>query len=399
MKRKKRKRSAFQKFMYVFLRSIFTILALFIAGFISYKITLLYYDHFGGPSDDDKSAKLIRELYGEVEVTDVAKNLIYCVGEDKEIKAVVLEIFNTNTYNMDYITIPMKSQFTVSNELYQKLCASGCDAPQIIKLSKMDNYFSDETLYEYGVILLEDLLDIDIDYYTAVPVEEFKKAFKQGDATIAYAEDGTTMQSYYEWHLKKSFINQVRELSESELEDFVKEEASLCESSLNTKSKVEYVKSYVKVNPDYIYEHSLYGIIEGGEFEVYVDESNQLIQTILNNATYTTEQTDTVRTAVTKVSLGYSIEILNGSQIDGLAAKYQSELSDAGYMISSIGNYNGGTVTQTKIRVSEEGLGTDLTTYFTNAIVEKADLDYGCDIQIILGTDANTEAASESVTY
>ncbi len=364
-----------------------------VTGFISYKLTLLYYDNFGGPKDD-KTARIISELYGEVEVTEVPKNLIYAVGDDKELKAVVLEIFNTKTNNMDYITIPLKSQFTLSNELYQKLCASGCDIPQIMKLSRMDDYFSDETMYEYGIIMIEDLLDVDINYYTALPADEFKKMFKQRHAMVAYAEDGTEMQSYYEWHLKKSYIKKISAFDENDYEDYIKEISKVSESNLNIKSKLEYAKSYVNMNPNLIYEHSLYGKLNNNDFEINVEASNQMIQMILSNPSYTNEQTEEVTTATKQASLGYTIQILNASEINGLAATYQTTLTNAGYTIASIGNYTGEMATQTKILVSEEGLGTDLLTYFKNAVVEKAELPYGCDIQIVLGTDADISTGS-----
>lgn len=385
---KKKKKTAVGKFLQIFLKSIFVIFMLVVTGFVSYKITLLYYDNFGGP-ENDKVAKAVRELYGEVEVTDVSKNLIYAVGEDKQLKAVILEVFNTNTNNVDYITLPLKAQFALSNELYQKLCNSGCDIPQIMKLSTMDNYFSGETLYEYGVIMIEDLLDVDINYYTAVPVDKFKKMFKQGEAAAVFAEDGTPMQSYYEWHLKKSYIKKISAFEAQEWEDYIKEVSDFCKSNLNVKSRLEYAKKYPQVNPKLIHTHSLYGTLQNNDFEINTEESNQMIQAILTNPSYTAAQT-AAEGAQTKVSLGATIQILNASAINGLAAKYQTTLTTAGYTIASIGNYNGETAVQTKILVNKEGLGTDLLTYFTGAAVEMAELPYGCDIQIVLGTDADT---------
>lgn len=359
-------------------------------GFTSYKLTLLYYNEFGAPKDD-KVAGLINELYGEIEVADVSKNLIYAVGEENEIKAVVLEIFNTNTNNMDYITIPMKAKFTISNELYQKLCASGSGAPQIMKVSRMSNYFNDATLYEYGVIMLEDLFDIDINYYTAVPVDLFKKMFKQRDAASAEAGDGTPMQSYYEWHLKESYLKEITGLKDKDLERYIKERVNASKSNLSLRSKLEYVPNYEKVNTKLIYTHSLYGRMENLDFEVNVEESNRLLQRILENASYTTEQKNAKPASETKTSLGYNIEILNASQITGLAAQYEEKLVQDGYTVSSIGNYTGVVAAQTRIIVKEEGFGTDLLTYFAGAVIEKGDLTGDYQIQIILGTDAKID--------
>lgn len=58
---------------------------------------------------------------------------------------------------MDFVTIPAESQITVSNEIYKRMCAAGADAPQIITLSLLNDYFGDDTAYEYGILLLEGL--------------------------------------------------------------------------------------------------------------------------------------------------------------------------------------------------------------------------------------------------
>lgn len=390
-KKRKKKKNAGKIFLQGFLKSFLILLALLGTGFIGYKGTNFYYSKFGGPGDD-KAAQIIKELYGEVEVVDIAINLIYCVDGDNQINAMVLEIFNTNTSNMDYVTIPLKSQFTISNELYQKLCASGCDAPQIMKLSKMDEYFSDETLYEYGVILLEDLLDIDINYYTAVAKDTFKQMFKKKAPPLSYNEEGIVISSDVQWNLKQSYLKEIGALTdESELEDYIREKLKKCKSNLNTKSKLEYGEKYRKVNPSLIYTHSIYGVLENNSFDIDVERTNLLFQQLLSNSSYTMEQKDTNggTKAVERISLGAAIEILNGSGITGLAAKYQTSLLEDGYTVSKIGNYTSQTEQATRILVKEEGLGADLLEYFEGASIEVSQLPDGVDIEIILGSDAN----------
>lgn len=390
-KKRKKKKNAGKIFLQGFLKSFLILLALLATGFIGYKGTNFYYSKFGGPGDD-KAAQIIKELYGEVEVVDIAINLIYCVDGDNQINAMVLEIFNTNTSNMDYVTIPLKSQFTISNELYQKLCASGCDAPQIMKLSKMDEYFSDETLYEYGVILLEDLLDIDINYYTAVAKDTFKQMFKKKAPPLSYNEEGIVISSDVQWNLKQSYLKEIGALTdESELEDYIREKLKKCKSNLNTKSKLEYGEKYRKVNPSLIYTHSIYGVLENNSFDIDVERTNLLFQQLLSNSSYTMEQkvTNGGTKAVERISLGAAIEILNGSGITGLAAKYQTSLLEDGYTVSKIGNYTSQTEQATRILVKEEGLGADLLEYFEGASIEVSQLPDGVDIEIILGSDAN----------
>lgn len=374
-----------------FIKSLLIMGALIFVGFLSYKGTLLYYDIYGGPKDD-KAAVLIKELYGEVEVVDVSKNLIYCIGEDGTINAVVLEIFNTLTDNLDYITIPMKATFTITNELYQKLYASGCEAPQIIKLSKIDEYFSDETLFIYGAILLEDLLGIQINYYTAADAKTFKEMFKKREADFTELEDGTVISSYYEWKIKKSYVKKLTQLKDDEaIETFIKERINNCNSNLNTRSKLEYLESYKRLDSKLIHTHSIYGTLEGNKFEVETESSKALLERILQNETYKAEQKNEKDQESVRDSLGYSIEILNASQITGLAAAYKGNFEKDGYTVAGIGNYQGQMMNQTKIIVRQEGLGKDLLPYFKGAVIEMGQLPEGVDIQVILGTEDRLE--------
>ena len=84
-------------------------------------------------------------------------------------------------------------------------------------------------------------------------------------------------------------------------------------------------------------------------------------------------------------SIGYNIEILNGSGIDGLAASYEKLFVENGYTIVNIGNYTLGNIIQTKIIVKEEGLGKDLVEFVGTANIEVGALPEGVDIQVLLG--------------
>lgn len=86
-------------------------------------------------------------------------------------------------------------------------------------------------------------------------------------------------------------------------------------------------------------------------------------------------------------SVGHSIEVLNSTDIAGVAAKWQEKLNAAGFTISQIGNYEAETLTNTKIIVSQAGMGQDLAGQFKNATVEVGSISSGAEIQIIVGTE------------
>ena len=90
-----------------------------------------------------------------------------------------------------------------------------------------------------------------------------------------------------------------------------------------------------------------------------------------------------------KSSKNCSIEIYNSAYVSGLAAGWQAYLESEGYTISMIDNYQDeGPISQTRIRVTEEGMGEDLLEYFPDADLSVVDsISTGGDIRIYVGTD------------
>ncbi|MBQ8983819.1 MAG: LytR C-terminal domain-containing protein [Lachnospiraceae bacterium] len=86
-------------------------------------------------------------------------------------------------------------------------------------------------------------------------------------------------------------------------------------------------------------------------------------------------------------SVGHSIEILNSTDVAGVAAGWQERLNNAGFTVSQIGNYEVETLTTSKIIVTQDGMGMDLLEYFPGASVEVGTIDSGVEIQIIVGTN------------
>lgn len=124
------------------------------------------------------------DIVGDVTADAVSRNIIYSYDPaTKIIDAIVIEILNTESGNLDFVTIPAESQITVSNEIYKRMCAAGADAPQIITLSLLNDYFGDDTAYEYGILLLEDYMGIDIGYYTSMENSVFNSMFTQSEET------------------------------------------------------------------------------------------------------------------------------------------------------------------------------------------------------------------------
>lgn len=107
-----------------------------------------------------------------------------------------------------------------------------------------------------------------------------------------------------------------------------------------------------------------------------------------DTSTDTSEPTSEIPSTPEPISsVGHSIEVLNSTEVAGVAARWQEKLNGEGFTVSQIGNYETEALTSTKIIVSQDGMGQDLVGYFQNATVEVGTISSGVEIQIIIGTE------------
>lgn len=96
-----------------------------------------------------------------------------------------------------------------------------------------------------------------------------------------------------------------------------------------------------------------------------------------------------------------NIMVLNGTGITGLAGKWKNKLNGAGFSSVATGDSYLGKEAQTRIYVTEEGMGKDLSQYFTDAVITIGSLgtsDYRLrtgsmstvDIFIVIGSNDTT---------
>lgn len=376
-----KERSLFNLFIRRFVSALFVALLLISVAFISYKVTMVYYRITDAPIEN-KLDTVIKDIVNDVQIDEISKNLIYSVNnETGEVQNVVLEIFNSETANLDYITIPGNMQFTISNEMYQRLCVANPDAPQIIKISDIGSYFKKDQVYNYGSIIIEDLLDVDISYYTTMNNENFNTIFEAMD------KDSETCSIL---RFTDDFKHKISELnSEEDIKEFVTYIYKSIDSNLTLKNKLKYLAAYQQIRPEYIYYHGIYGIDNGSVFEPDVGATNEEIHEIINHEVYTSTQSEEMKSLVnvTESSIGSRIQILNASNITGLARKYKDNLNAQGFTIAGIGNYTEERLTKTRIITRTGDVGLDLLANFREPQIESGELLEGIDIKIIIGTD------------
>lgn len=425
---KMKKKNVMKMFLISLLKSLLCIAILLGVGFASYKIsyTVMSKENTkdGGNTDN------LKDIMEEATTDEISKNLIYVSDDKNKITHLILEIFNTKTYNMDYVSIPVKTDYTIPSVMYRKLCQVNQEIPQVIRIAKLKQYFEDENdAYGYGVLIFEKMLGVDISYYTAIDQETYDNHYKEEKVKVAFktkssinntpGPDGvtpssnTTLKSKMKISvLSDAYISQIKDLGsdQDKIANYIKDQYERVTSNLTVYNKMGYIEAYEKADVDKYHYWGIPGTYSNKIFTVDTKASKKALKQLMKNETTYTEVQDLTKknmivvsqsasaksplkkkaSASTASSKGLKIYVLNGSQISGLASSTKTKLEQAGYTVPKVGNYTSETLTKTRIKVSKKGQGEDLKAYFSDPEITVGNVTSGYDIEIILGTvDAN----------
>lgn len=257
------KQNTGKMFAGIFLKSLLIVTLLFGVGFLSYQTVMHFWK---APAAD--AVAIVEEQKETESITvasldDVSKNLIFCFNEETgEISKILLEIFNCEKKKLYYITIPVRTQYTMSDSLYQKLILVYPAIPQIIKLSNIAKYFDKNTVYDYDVLIIEDLLTVDISYYTAIGQNLYETMFTtqvpvSGDRTVpkeVFSEDYIT------------FLKTIQ--TAEELSKYIEDIYSKVQSNLSLLQKMNYFESYCKTPRSNIHFEILQGVDNNSAYTI-----------------------------------------------------------------------------------------------------------------------------------
>ena len=406
------KKNAVKFFFKSLLKSILVIMSILAVGFISYKVSYEYLSRQLEEGKLDVQEKELESILDQAKTDEISKNLIYVINDKQKITHMMLEICNTNTNNMDYITIPVNTDYTIPAKMYQKLCVVDEEIPQLRK------YFADmkdSEAYGYAELIMEKLLKTDISYFTVITEDIYELHYQEQKMTTQYTKvqdssvqtaspDGSSKPQNYSASvtmkvtvLSDSFTNQLNDLAgdESKIMAYIKDQYGQdgVQSNLTVYNKIGYIEAYMKMDSSLYHYWGLPGEYNGKLFRADTLSASKFIKKLESvTETYTEPQSEEKAVPVKKQvsSVGKKIIILNGSKIAGLAALKQKELVDAGFTVPKVGDYTQEVLTRTRIIVSKKKMGADLTAYFKNPELVVGETQNGYDIEIILGTvDAN----------
>lgn len=367
----------FKVVLKTFLKTMGIILLLIAVGVASYFLTMLFYKT---TEREERSTKYEHVI--DIDVGSESSNLIYSVDSDtKQVKAVVLELFDKETGNLDYVTIPNKTQIALSQTKFQEYLEISSQIPQIVTMRDINEYFTGDVAYEYGILLLQEELKVDIGYFTAMDSVEFNKRFDKVEGAFCPSEE---------------YLNTVNQnKDESAMKDFIAREWDVVISDITLAQKQQYASGFLKVNSNYIYAHRAYAEEIKGKATLDADKTKKMIDKIWESEARTKKQDKVdgtaAKTGIEKLK-SRSIQITNGSKVNGLAASFKEKLEADGLYVMGVGDFSGEIQKQTVIYARKKRWGRYLKPYFKNPVVKQAPaLTNGADVEIVLGTDDKPE--------
>ena len=323
-----------------FLKTMGIIILLLAVGVASYFLTMLFYNT---TEKEERSTKYEHVI--DVNAGSESSNLIYSVEKDtKLVRAMVLELFDKETGNLDYITIPNKTQISLSSTKYN----------------------------EYM-----EVLNVDIGYFTAMDSEDFNKRFEKKEGAFIP---------------RKEYLDKVQQnKDEDAMRDFIEKEWDVIISDITLSQKKQYAPGFVKVDRDLIYAHRAYAEEIKGKATLDGAKTKKMIDKIWESEKRTAKQKHVDGTAAPtnlEKLKSRSIQITNGSKINGLAASFKEKLEAEGLYVMGVGDFSGAVQKKTIIYTRKRRWGRYLKSFFKAPVIQEAkELTNSADIEIVLGTD------------
>lgn len=333
--------------------------------------------------------------------------------------------FNSETGKAKIVSVPRDTKVVWSQEQKDQLRQNGNYVVSVSKINEMTAYGGIENVRDYTLKQLENMLSIKIDNYVVVSINAFKDIVNAIDGIDMYVPQ----DMYYvdkadglyinlkegEQHLdgeKAEQLIRFRRYPEGDvarvrtqqlfLEAFAKKVMSpsiitkipklvnVLFDAVQTDISLTEIPEYYKYAKDFNLSNLTFHIIPGeGAYENGVsyffpdyDQMDEFLDGVYNELT-PEQEAENNKLVIDKT---ISVEILNGSGINGAAATAKANLEAQGYVVSNIGNYTSNTITTTTIYAKEVKLANQFKEYYPNCEIKK-NPNLGYDIQIVLGAE------------
>lgn len=223
---------------------------------------------FGVESKLDGSSMDSKVIATDILLDRQVCNLIYSVNtKSYEIDSVVLEFFDSDSGKMDYVTVPNNTRLVISDELFKKITQYGYGLKdKTLSLRKLIEVFGTENAYQFGQMVLEDVLGIKISYYTVFSNNVIVKYFVKTPGTFYLAVDKKVKEFDYDmYRLSETYITKTNRV-ENDITELINQGYKDLRSNFSLSNKLSYLQGYKKAQIELIYYWHVVGKEEYNQF-------------------------------------------------------------------------------------------------------------------------------------
>lgn len=420
-KYEKRRRSPVRRFFKI----VLTVALLYFAALLIFAYTA----HIS-PDPNDKPLDVLTGIISDV--PERTNFLIMCTDKDgSRTDTIMVGCYNSKTNGLDIISIPRDTIVTVSDEHFERMQLEypQPDSPEM-QINHIHHFIGEKDGPEVLASEVENMLDIDIDYYVRVNFEAFRyfvdsiggisfdvpvDMYYRDPAQDLYIDlnagvqllDGDKAEQLvrYRSGYSNGDIGRI-EVQQEFLRALVKKAVSSETVTSNPKAYINTFLKYVTTNAtiaDALKYASEFKKLDVNNMNTYLlpgeaynryycdeEETSRLVYEIFKRPSeeILENRTENGGEAQPSDSRGASIQVLNGGYTDGKAGEVRDMLTSDGYTVSDIATYSDIKKEQTRIYVNRDGIGEDLTSYFKDAeVIRDSQITGDYDIVIIIGTE------------
>ncbi len=422
-KNKRRRKSLVGRFFLTVFAIVFIFSAVFVLAATALKSTR------------DKQEALVDNTKSDLDQTiaDDKINIAVIGTDEDEIHSDVIFVvsFDTKTGETCFVSVPRDTQVFMTESMMLDMQNNGrgeyiptkYGTTGECKITELYAYAGQDKCNQYLVTALENLLDVDIDHYVQINLTAFREIVDAvGGVDMEVPMDmywdmsdtgGPTINLKQGWqHLDGDKAEQLVRFRKgyaqqdidriSTQHDFMfalmnkifDSENVLGDLTSLVNTVYKYVKTDVSIGDclGYLKYISIVDMtkismetIPGEPQNMFIPDKDG-IKALSDRVFRGIVEEPSVETTVGD-SKQYMIEVSNGGNIIGYAAKTQERLNNLGYNVTKITTWYGNQQDSTIIYVKEDGIGEDLVSLFTDAqvVTDAAAIDGDTDIKIIIG--------------
>lgn len=411
------------------------ILTVFVIVFIFSAIFVLAATALKSQREKQDALNTTTESDMDTTISDNRINIAVFGTDEGSIHSDVIFVasFDTETGDTYLVSVPRDTQVFMSDSIMLDMQNNGrgdyiptkYGTTGECKITELYAYAGEEKNNEYQVQTLESLLNVDIDHYIAIDLTAFKEIVDAVGGVDMYVP----MDMYWDMSDTGGPVIDLKEgqqhLDGEKAEQLVRYRKGYAQQDLDRiNTQHEFMLALIGkifdsenvisdltslINTAYKYVKTDISLIDCLGYVKYAsmiditkismetipgdgENSNMFIPDLdgiaeLSDRVFRGIVHEEPEITTSQDSKQYTIEVSNGGNIMGYAAKTQERLNGLGYNVTKITTWYGAQQDTTIINVKEEGIGEDLVSLFTDAkvVVDPSAIDGGTDIKIIIG--------------